>query len=161
VSAFIAVLAFACAGNVASNLQQVYCQAVYAWAPYQAHVRQVKWCSPGECTGMGGGVFHMDTRVISIDPQWHFKDNELLLTLEHEYGHALGLGHRSGNSIMKSGWDPPLATGPTEQDLQEVGRIRREVGMNAVGTPLPSRQSRSTQQTRADWTSANGSSRRQ
>jgi hypothetical protein len=141
VSAFIAIVAFACAGNVAPDLREVYCQAVYAWAPYLADVRQVKWCSPGECTGMGGGVFHMDTRVISIDPQWPFKGNELLLTLEHEYGHALGLGHRSVNSIMKPGWEPPMAKGPTAQDFEEVDRIKREApGSRAWGTAVATRQ---------------------
>ena len=51
----------------------------------------MRWCNPGECSGMGGAMFLYGSRVIAIDPQWPFKDNEVLLTMEHEYGHALGL----------------------------------------------------------------------
>jgi len=72
---------------------------------------------------MGGAMFQYDSRVIAIDPEWPFKDNELLLTMEHEYGHALGLPHRYGNSIMKPGWDPPFASAPTEEDFSDLRRI--------------------------------------
>jgi len=72
---------------------------------------------------MGGAMFQYDSRVIAIDPKWPFKDNELLLTMEHEYGHALGLPHRYGDSIMKPGWDPPFASGPTEEDFGDLRRI--------------------------------------
>jgi hypothetical protein len=68
-------------------------------------------------------MFLYDSRVIAIDPEWPFKDNELLLTMEHEYGHALGLPHRYRDSIMKPGWDPPFASGPTEQDFSDLRRI--------------------------------------
>lgn len=117
-------LALCMLGNVAPGLQSVYCKAVYAWAPYHAEVRQVKWCDPGECRGMGGGMFHFDTRVISIDPEWPFKGDDLLLTMEHEYGHALGLEHRPGYSIMKPGWEPPVAPGPTDEDFRDLQRLR-------------------------------------
>ena len=122
-TAFLGVLVLSCIGDVAPGLQAVYCRAVYAWAPYQAEVRKVKWCEPDECSGMGGGVFHYDSRVISIDPNWPFTGDGLLLTVEHEYGHALGLQHRWGNSIMKPGWDPPFAAGPTEEDFSELSRM--------------------------------------
>jgi len=109
--------------NVAPGLQLLYCQAVHAWAPYWAEVRGVKWCEPEECTDMGGAMFHADSRVIAIDPDWPFNGNELLLTIEHEYGHALGLQHKQANSIMKPGWDPPFASGPTEEDFRELRRM--------------------------------------
>ena len=112
------------ARNVAPDLQLAYVQAVIAWAPYTADIRGVKWCDPGECTGMGGGMFHYSSRVIAIDPNWQFNGQELLLTMEHEYGHALGLEHRSRNSIMKAGWDPPFANGPTQEDFDELENIR-------------------------------------
>jgi hypothetical protein len=73
---------------------------------------------------MGGGMFHSDSRVIAIDPDWPFTGDGLLLTMEHEYGHALGLPHRWGNSIMKPGWDPPFASGPTEEDFQDLRNLR-------------------------------------
>lgn len=73
---------------------------------------------------MGGAMFLFDSRVIAIDPKWPFKDNELLLTMEHEYGHALGLPHRFGDSIMKAGWDPPFALGPTEEDFNDLRKMR-------------------------------------
>ena len=117
---YLAMFVLACLGDVAPELQSVYCEAVSAWAPYKAVVRQVKWCEPGECAGMGGGMYHYDSRVIAIDPNWPFTANELLLTLEHEYGHALGLEHRWGNSIMKPGWEPPFAPAPTEEDFREL-----------------------------------------
>ena len=69
-------------------------------------------------------MFHFDTRVISIDREWPFKGDDLLLTMEHEYGHALGLPHRAGHSIMKPGWDPPLALGPTDEDFHDLQSIR-------------------------------------
>ncbi len=121
-TAFLGLLVLSCIGDVAPELQAVYCQAVNAWAPYRAEVHKVKWCEPGECSGMGGGMFHSDSRVISIDPDWPFTREGLLLTVEHEYGHALGLEHRWGNSIMKPGWDPPFAPGPTEEDFSELSR---------------------------------------
>jgi hypothetical protein len=68
-------------------------------------------------------MFLYGSRVIAIDPEWPFKDNEVLLTMEHEYGHALGLPHRYGDSIMKPGWDPPFASGPTEEDFRDLRRI--------------------------------------
>jgi len=120
---FLAILFLPCLSNAAPGLQSVFCQAVLAWAPYQAEVREVRWCNPGECSGMGGAMFLYKSRVIAIDPQWQFKGDELLLTMEHEYGHALGLPHRSGNSIMKPGWDPPFATGPTEEDFGELRKM--------------------------------------
>jgi predicted Zn-dependent protease len=72
---------------------------------------------------MGGGMFLYDSRIIAIDPDWPFKGDELLLTLEHEYGHALALKHRWTNSIMKPGWDPPFAQGPTEEDFKELQKM--------------------------------------
>ena len=116
-------LLLSCMGNVAPSLQVVYCRAVNAWAPYRASVRAVKWCDPGECSGMGGGMFDYNSRVIAIDRDWTFKGDELLLTLEHEYGHALGLQHRWKNSIMKPGWDQPFTSGPTEDDFNELKRM--------------------------------------
>jgi|SRR5215471_11848605 len=113
-----------CMGDIAPGLQDAYCRAIDAWAPYRVEVRRVKWCEPGECAGMAGGMFSSDSRVIAIDPDWPFTGNELLLTIEHEYGHALGLQHRWGNSIMKPGWDPPFAAGPTEEDFRELQRMR-------------------------------------
>lgn len=68
-------------------------------------------------------MFHYDSRVIAIDPEWPFKGNELLLTIEHEYGHALGLQHTWTNSIMKPGWDLPLASGPTANDFRELRQM--------------------------------------
>jgi predicted Zn-dependent protease len=62
--------------------------------------------------------------VISIDPGWPFKGDDLLLTMEHEYGHALGLEHRAGYSIMKPGWEPPVAPGPTDEDFRDLQRLR-------------------------------------
>lgn len=118
-----AILLLPCAREAVPGLQAVYCQAIQAWAPYTAEVRQVRWCRPGECSGMGGAMFLFDSRVIAIDPKWPFKNNELLLTMEHEYGHALGLPHRYGNSIMKPGWDPPFAPGPTEEDFDDLRKI--------------------------------------
>ena len=120
---FLAIVFLPCLANTAPGLQTVYCQAVRAWAPYRAEVREVRWCNPGECLGMGGAMFLYGSRVIAIDPQWPFKDNEVLLTMEHEYGHALGLPHRYGDSIMKPGWDPPFASGPTEVDFSDLRRI--------------------------------------
>ena len=87
----LVALALCMLGDVAPGLQNVYCKAVYAWAPYHAEVRQVKWCDPGECRGMGGGMFHFDTRVISSNPEWLFKGGDLLLTVEHESGHPQSL----------------------------------------------------------------------
>ena len=121
---FLVIVFLPCLTNVAPGLQTVYCQAVHAWAPYRAEVREVRWCNPGECSGMGGAMFLYNSRVIAIDPKWPFKGNELLLTMEHEYGHALGLPHRYANSIMKPGWDSPFASGPTEQDFNDLRRIR-------------------------------------
>ena len=123
-TALLALLTLSCLGDVAPGLQVVYCQAVHTWEPYHTVVRRVKWCDPGECLGMGGGMFHYSSRVIAIDPQWPFKGDELLLTMEHEYGHALGLEHRGGNSIMKPGWEPPFAPGPTEEDFTDLRRLR-------------------------------------
>lgn len=130
-TALLTLLTLSCLGDVAPGLRVVYCQAVRAWAPYHAEVRRVKWCDPGECLGMGGGMFHYHSRVIAIDPEWPFKGDDLLLTMEHEYGHALGLEHRWGNSIMKPGWDPPFAPGPTEEDFSEVRRIRGRASVSA------------------------------
>jgi hypothetical protein len=121
---FLTLLVLFCAGDAAPGLQVAYCRAAQAWAPYRAEIREVKWCDPGECTGMGGGMFHYDSRVIAIDPNWPFKGDELLLTMEHEYGHALGLQHRWGHSIMKPGWDPPFAPGPTDEDFGELRRMQ-------------------------------------
>jgi hypothetical protein len=122
VSVFLAVV-LSCMGNVSPDLQNVYCQAVAAWAPYHAQVREVRWCHPWECSGMGGAIFRLDTRTIAIDRDWPFKGDALLLTIEHEYGHALGLPHRAGDSIMKPGWDPPLAVGPTDNDFRDLQRL--------------------------------------
>jgi|HubBroStandDraft_6_1064221.scaffolds.fasta_scaffold512818_1 hypothetical protein len=122
-SALAAILVFSCMANVAPDLQILYCQAAKAWAPYRADILGVKWCDPEECLGMGGGMFHYNSRVIAIDPDWPFKGNELLLTLEHEYGHALGLQHNWASSIMKPGWDQPFAQGPTEDDFKELRRM--------------------------------------
>ena len=129
-----AILLVPCARDAAPGLQAVYCQAVQAWAPYTAAVRDVRWCKPGECSGMGGAMFLFDSRVIAIDPKWPFKDNELLLTMEHEYGHALGLPHRYGNSIMKPGWDPPFAPGPTEVDFDDLRKIYAAQGSACSGS---------------------------
>jgi hypothetical protein len=129
-----AILLLPCARDAAPGLQAVYCQAVQAWAPYKTEVREVRWCKPGECSGMGGAMFLFDSRVIAIDPKWPFKDNELLLTMEHEYGHALGLPHRYGNSIMKPGWDPPFAPGPTEADFDDLRKIYVAEGSACSGS---------------------------
>ena len=132
-TSFLAILALWCTGYVAPSLQVLYGQAAKAWAPYRAEICGVKWCVPGECSEMGGGMFHFDSRVIAIDPDWPFQGNELLLTLEHEYGHALGLQHRWANSIMKPGWDPPFAPGPTKEDLMELRRMHGGKGADLSG----------------------------
>ena len=133
--AFLGVLALSCMGDVAPGLVVVACRAVTAWAPYTAQVRAVRWCQPGECAGMGGGMFLRDSRVIAIDPDWPFAGDELLLTMEHEYGHALGLQHRWGHSIMKPGWDPPFAKGPTEEDFEDLRRMHGARAMFYRGGP--------------------------
>jgi len=133
--ALTAIFALSCAATAAPGLQQVYCRAVAAWVPFHADVRAVKWCEPGECTGMGGGMYQFRDHVIEIDPHWPFQGDGLLLTLEHEYGHALGLGHRSGNSIMKPGWDPPWVPGPTSEDF---GELRRRVDVPPGDLPFAS-----------------------
>ena len=92
---------------------------------------------------MGGGMFHYNSRVIAIDPDWPFKGNELLLTLEHEYGHALfdraaGLEAawalvdpivetwRSGKPVFRKGWSARAKVN---------GRIGRMHGLRIVRTP--------------------------
>ena len=136
---FLAIAFLPCLANAAPGLKDVYCQAVRAWAPYSAEVRQVRWCGPGECSGMGGAMFLYDSRVIAIDPEWPFKNNELLLTMEHEYGHALGLPHRYGDSIMKPGWDPPFASGPTEEDFSDLRRISSSKAVGGQHDPASAR----------------------
>jgi len=145
----LAIVFLPCLSNAAPGLQTVYCQAVRAWAPYTAEVREVRWCHPGECSGMGGAMFKYDSRVIAIDPKWPFKDNELLLTMEHEYGHALGLPHRYGDSIMKPGWDPPFASGPTEEDFSDLRRIYdTEADVGGQHNPAPARGEQSRARSR-------------
>lgn len=106
---------------VEKDLRVAYCRAALAWFPYRADVSEVRWCQLGECEGDGGGRFDFKTRTILIDPDFPFPVRDgAYLTLTHELGHGLGLKHRTGNSIMRQGWDPPIATGPTVEDFQAL-----------------------------------------
>jgi len=106
---------------VPADLQSTYLEACAAWWPYRAQVTRVEWCEYESCDVTkvgGGGGFNFQSRVITIDRGFNWTGNKLLLTLEHEYGHALGLPHSPMNdSIMREGWEEPLAQGPTERDF--------------------------------------------
>lgn len=121
---------------VPSDLRADYCQAAWAWLPYHAPVKKVVWCqrTAWECDMIapGGGVYDYGTSTITIDPNFRFPSGGLFLTLAHEYGHALGLDHNeSHDSIMHSGWEPPLAPRPTDLDLKELKKLLdKKSGMN-------------------------------
>lgn len=117
---FILSVFLVCAApNVAEDLRASYCAAVQAWLPYTYAHPAVRWCFE-DCgwlgVGGGGGFSAGIINTIFIDRAWPFKGNELTLTLEHEYGHALGLEH-TAEGIMKSGWAPPIAEGPGPADF--------------------------------------------
>jgi hypothetical protein len=85
---------------------------------------------------LGAHVYLLKQEILT---EWPFKDNELPLTMEHEYGHALGLPHRYGKSVMKAGWDPPFASGPTEEDFSDLRRIGAMADLRGQHNPTSAR----------------------
>lgn len=104
------------------DLRDSWCQTQLAWWPHKADLDYVLWCKDDkhQCKHVGGGAYDIVHRTIYIDPDYNLSPHNTVLTMEHEYGHALGLKHvaRSDRlSIMNEGWDLPLSDGPTEEDL--------------------------------------------
>ena len=115
--------------KVPEDLRAEFCRVTWAWFPYHAQVKEVKWCEEGEwvcemvAPGGGGYDFNSSTITIARGFPWPVRDG-VFLTLAHEYGHALGLGHAQlPPSIMLSGWAGPLAPGPTEADKEELKKL--------------------------------------
>jgi hypothetical protein len=133
-----AVLAGCLLAPVPADLQETFCRASWAWLPYRATVT-VRWCQGAEeCARLrasGGGLCDMRTRTIVLsnepvpievmDPAyWGIgRVQELYLIMLHEYGHALGLDHKS-MGIMRSGWDVVVPDGPSSEDFEELRRQR-------------------------------------
>lgn len=113
---------------VPQELRVDYCRATLAWYPAIAQVKAVEYCdSEWECAEQGvfgGGGYGFNNHIITIDRSYRFPADGVFLTLAHEYGHALGLGHvESHQSIMQSGWEPPLAPGPSAMDFENLKKL--------------------------------------
>lgn len=115
-------LGLACVqSSVPEDLRAEYCAAVGAWLPYTYAHPSVQWCEY-DCPFRGGGSYSEQLNTIYIDRSWPFTGIELRLTLEHEYGHALGLDH-TPEGIMKEGWAPPVAQGPGPADFAALAAL--------------------------------------
>ncbi len=123
-------------------LEQPFLEARLRWLPNIAYVREVRFCSDyTECyrvNDSGGGVFEADTRsiILSSDPVDCPvpRDKQIALLLEHEYGHALGLGHKD-KGIMRLGW-VDAGDDPTDQDREDVDRLPPAVDRWRVSTSI-------------------------
>jgi hypothetical protein len=112
------------------GLRSVLMWAIVAWGISPTRPLVVRWGKPGECDGYGGGKYMYGTGEIILDPEFDLTKNGetpngLLLTMEHEYGHYLGLDDKLNgeDSIMKSSWDPPYVQGPTPLDFEELSEL--------------------------------------
>lgn len=119
-----------CIGRVEPELQDAYMKAVMMWFPHVAIVKEVRWCKePEECERLKKDVaiamYYESDHTISLVRSWAWgwNDYTLPLTLAHEYGHALGLQHVTGYSIMRKDWEQPIADNPTDLDWVELKKI--------------------------------------
>jgi hypothetical protein len=123
------ILLFYWTTPVQPGLEDLYKESVKLWAPYHAFVGAVRWCEPAECTYLDNlnllGYWDLDEKysiIINVHganyTEWEQQD--LLLTLAHEYGHALGLKHVKGYAVMNPDWYFPVAYKPTEIDWNQL-----------------------------------------
>ena len=124
--AIIAIGTLCASHSISEDLRQPFCSALWAWFPYRPDVNSVQWCFDeygclSAQVGQGGG-YEASSGTITIDKRWPWTEHNLVLTLEHEVGHALGLEH-TAEGIMKSGWDPPIAQGPSPADFAALAKL--------------------------------------
>lgn len=116
--------------RVDPSLKEAYNLAVESWQGRKAEVREVRWCDQ-DCPAPFyffniSAMWDKNTKTIYVKKDSSWLDWQLRVTLSHEYGHALGLGHsKVPGSIMSSGWEPPVGDRPDGLDFIELRRLNK------------------------------------